>query len=67
MNAKFNWLGVIVWGRVLVQQEKNKTKNCPDRLVMPTTDLGEIDICHTITFYGVSSKGRIGRQGATFR
>lgn len=34
----------------------SRKKKCPDRLVMPTTDMGDIDICRAITFYGFPPK-----------
>lgn len=64
VNAKFSWSRWLPAGRVLVQQG---IKKCPNILVMPTIDIGDIDICHAITFYGVSSKGRISRQWTTYK
>lgn len=67
LNAKFNWLGVVAYGQSPCSAGKKFLKWCPDRLVMPTIDIGDIDIYHAINFCGVSSKGHIGRQGTTFK
>lgn len=67
LNAKFNWLEVVAYGQSPCSAGKKILKRCPDRLVMPTIDIGDIDIYHAITFCGVSAKGHISRQGTTFR